>query len=424
MNDYYFPKIKNYTLDNGLSVFWLPKKAINHIHIEAMFKTGSREEPIQFPGISHFLEHLIVYSPTKSFPNLKKMSEFTSKVGGWANASTYFNRIVLEGDFPIKNLFKALTLFKERLFNLKFSPKIFKSEKARIIQEIGANKDDLMKKIESLLIENQTKEKDSALRNVLGNKNLVKKMEIKDLRAYYKKIANPLNTVLIVSGPESIGERLKKELVSGWGDVKNKYKSFPKARKTNFVNFSKKHYQKEDLQEVYFAISFPLSSFSPKKEERLVNFLSYVLDFNEGSIIRKIEQRGLAYCFSGEYIILPDKLLYSFYGHTESLSKLKEIVSYLKDNLTDNTLKSLNPSFFEKAKEKYLFFYLIGLENEEDVSYYIQDHASEGKRDLDFKKEFNELKEISFNDIKDLMDKLFSKDNMNILTIGKGNNKN
>src|SRR6056297_2834642 len=111
MKNYYFPKIEKFTLKNGLVVFWIPRKEVNHIHMDAVLKTGSREEPSELSGISHFLEHLFLFSPTMSFPTLDKISNFRSQVGGWVNALTYFEKIVLEGDFPIKNLSKALTLF-------------------------------------------------------------------------------------------------------------------------------------------------------------------------------------------------------------------------------------------------------------------------------------------------------------------------
>src|SRR6056297_1543664 len=354
-----FPKIEKYNLDNGLSVFWLPRKEINHIHVEAVIKSGSREEPNRLSGISHFLEHLILYSTTDSFPTLKEISDFSSKVGGFVNASTYYNSIVLYGDFPIKNLSKALLLLKERLFNLKFNSKTFKAERARIIQEIKSDKDDIMVELKKLLIQNQVKEKDSAFRDVLGRIESVKDMKIVDVKKYYNKIVNPLNTVLIVSGASSLKGEGKNQIVSKWGKVKNKVRSFPNIRKTSFVNFSKKYYTRDNLEETYFSLSFPLEDFSYKQDEKKLKLLHYILDFNEDSIIQNIEKQGLAYHLAGEYVVLPNKLLYYFYGHTENMAKFKKIKAYIKKNLIENSSKSLTSSLFEKAKDKALFFNLV-----------------------------------------------------------------
>lgn len=416
---FHFPKIERFTLKNGLMVFWIPRKEINHIHMDAVLKTGSREEPSEFAGISHFLEHLILFSPTKSFPTLDKISNFSSQVGGWVNASTYFSKIILTGDFSIKNFSQASTLFKERLFCLEFNSEIFKNERERIIQEIKGEKDDSMTEISNLLIENQVKGNDLTSCRLLGDEKSVKKIGLSDVKDYYKRIANPLNTILIISGPASLGKSLKVELFKNWGNIENKYKKFPQIKKTSFVNFSEKHYQRKDLQEVYFAFSFPVHELLIKKEYELLKLLMYILDFNEKSVIESIERKGLAYYLSKEYILFSDKGLLNFYGHTENVSKLKKILSYLEDNLINSNSKTLTPSLFKRAKEKYLLFYLMDLENEEDISFYIQDRILISKKSVDFKKEFKEIKEISFSDIKKFMDKLFVKNNMNIVTMSK-----
>ena len=52
-------KITQYQLDNGFTVYLNPDETVNDITGAVAINTGSKNDPIEATGISHYLEHLL-----------------------------------------------------------------------------------------------------------------------------------------------------------------------------------------------------------------------------------------------------------------------------------------------------------------------------------------------------------------------------
>ena len=75
------------TLDNQLRVLSATLPHTSSVSMLICVGAGSRYEPQELAGLSHFLEHL-PFKGTKSWPSARLVSEAIEGVGGIMNAST------------------------------------------------------------------------------------------------------------------------------------------------------------------------------------------------------------------------------------------------------------------------------------------------------------------------------------------------
>ena len=74
-------------LDNGLPVLTSSMPHTKSVSMAIFIGAGSRYEPDELAGVSHFLEHLF-FKGTKNWPSARELSEAVEGVGGIMNAST------------------------------------------------------------------------------------------------------------------------------------------------------------------------------------------------------------------------------------------------------------------------------------------------------------------------------------------------
>lgn len=74
-------------LENGLQALLISDPRIDKSAAALTVKTGSWEDPAEYPGIAHFLEHML-FLGNKKYPNENDFSRFISENGGQFNAFT------------------------------------------------------------------------------------------------------------------------------------------------------------------------------------------------------------------------------------------------------------------------------------------------------------------------------------------------
>ena len=416
-HNYYFPKLQTYQLSNGLTIIWNPRQEINSFHLEAFIRTGSSQEPSRHSGLAHFLEHLLLFSPTQSFPTPESISRFTAKIGGWLDGEIDYYWTKIAAGFPLENFLEGAELIKEKIFFPKFQSEIVEVERQRIVQEIKSREDDPELKTLDLLYEQRAEEKDSVLRNSVGTESSINEITLDKIKGFYQKIICPSNVLLTISSPFSLKKDIETKIIPSLETIKDQNQPFLPCRKTTFSTFQQKHYSQPDLQEVYFGFSFPIEPFSFAEELKL-ELLHCFLNYTAASITSRIRENGLAYYIDTGHFVLPNKAFFYFFGHTENLSKVEKIFHYLKESLLENS-SFLTPVFFQQAKEQYLHFSLVDFESPAVFSRLVGEHYIKNKEVLDPQLKLQEINRISFDQMRTLVANLFSQQHTNILTIGK-----
>src|SRR5262245_6535848 len=61
------PKTSHFVLDNGMEVVVVPNHRVPIVHQTLFYKVGASEDPAGYPGVAHFLEHMM-FKGTTRFP--------------------------------------------------------------------------------------------------------------------------------------------------------------------------------------------------------------------------------------------------------------------------------------------------------------------------------------------------------------------
>ena len=185
------------TLTNGIRVVseTLPKS--RSISIGVWVKVGSRHEPEEIGGVSHFIEHLF-FKGTET-RTAKDIAIEMDSIGGEMNAftsqetTTYYAKVVDE-HLPV-----AIDILSDILLRSKFDPREMEKERKVILEEIKGVEDTPDDYIHEFF--NNTVWADNSLgRPILGTRDTIKALKHKDIVSYIDDYYSPKEIVISVAG--------------------------------------------------------------------------------------------------------------------------------------------------------------------------------------------------------------------------------
>jgi predicted Zn-dependent peptidase len=185
------------TLSNGIRVVseTLPKS--RSVSIGVWVKIGSRHEPEELGGISHFIEHLFFKGTERR--SAKDIAIEMDSIGGEMNAftsqeaTTYFAKVVDE-HLPV-----AIDILSDILLSSKFDSAEMEKERKVILEEIKGAEDAPDDYIHELLT-NTVWAGNSLGRPILGTRDTIKALKHKDIVSYIDDYYSPKEIVISVAG--------------------------------------------------------------------------------------------------------------------------------------------------------------------------------------------------------------------------------
>ncbi len=185
------------TLANGIRVVseTLPKS--RSVSIGVWVKVGSRHEPAEVGGVSHFIEHMF-FKGTKKRTARDIATEIDS-LGGEMNAftsqenTTYYVK-VLDEHLPI-----AIDILADILIGSRFDPAEMEKERKVILEEIKMVEDTPDDYIHELFT-GSVWQGNSLGRPILGTKDTIKALKHKDILSYIDDYYSPREIIIAVAG--------------------------------------------------------------------------------------------------------------------------------------------------------------------------------------------------------------------------------
>src|SRR5437773_11579088 len=200
--------IRREVLPNGLIVLTEEMQHIRSVSIGIWIKTGSRDEDLQWNGISHFIEHM-VFKGTKH-RSAEEIARQVDSIGGNMDAFTAkecvcFNVKVLDDHLPI-----AMDVLSDLVLNPVFDGADITRERGVILEEIKMDEDSPDYLVHEIFTQNFWKDHPLG-KPILGTKETVRKFEQQTLLDYYGGFFYPGN--MIISAAGSIKHETFAELV-------------------------------------------------------------------------------------------------------------------------------------------------------------------------------------------------------------------
>src|SRR2546423_5779035 len=184
-------------LPNGLIVLTEEMQHIRSVSIGIWIKTGSRDEDLQWNGISHFIEHM-VFKGTKH-RSAEEIARQVDSIGGNMDAFTAkecvcFNVKVLDEHMPI-----AMDVLSDLVLNPVFDGQDIGRERGVILEEIKMDEDNPDYLVHEIFTQNFWKDHPLG-KPILGTKETVKKFEKAPVSDFYAQRFSPGNVIITAAG--------------------------------------------------------------------------------------------------------------------------------------------------------------------------------------------------------------------------------
>jgi predicted Zn-dependent peptidase len=399
-------------LSNGLTVLFQPVPNATNVSIGLWVKIGSRYENDSEKGYTHFLEHMLFKGTEKR--TSKKQAEDIERVGGFFNAVTsreytYYYVTVASSELEL-----GLDILSDMVFTPLLKQEDIKNESNVILEELKSYEDSPDDYVYDEYFKNIFKNHPLG-QDIIGTRESITGATADTIQAYYKKHYIPARMILSIAGdyPDELIQKLSEKFFSLRVDrplVALKNEPVEKSFSIHFI--------KRNLEQVNFLLGAEGFARDFKTAVRL-NVISNILGGGMSSrLFQKIrEEKGLCYSissFPSSYLdtgimnincgTSKDKLLNAVDSILEEIRLLK------KDGFTEDEL------IFSKGNQKG------GLA----IGYEIPEHRMSdiAMQEIYFgtfygyQDRLDELFSVTLDEINDLVQKIFSVDQMHFTGIG------
>jgi len=202
-------------LKNGLTVLVREQQAMPLVSINTYVKAGYFDEDDRISGISHVIEHMFFKGTAKR--HVGEIARETHGLGGYLNASTYYDRTAYHTEVPAENFKKALEIQADALWNSTYDTTELKREIEVVLQE-NNRKLDNPGAVASEKLYATAFEQHRMRRWRIGTPEGLRALTRDDVVAYVKKYYRPSNIILTVAGQVDIEETIA-EIVKLYGSV-------------------------------------------------------------------------------------------------------------------------------------------------------------------------------------------------------------
>ena len=185
-------------LGNQLRVVTSMMAHTQSVSIAIFVGAGSRYEPPELAGVSHFIEHL-PFKGTEKWPTARAVSEAIEGVGGIMNASTDREVTVFWCKVARPHFRTAFSVLLDMLINPRLDPEEVEKEREVIQEELRMTYDNPSYRVD-LLIDEALWPDQAMGRDVGGTPDTVAAIDQETIREYMTRQYNPANTVVAVAG--------------------------------------------------------------------------------------------------------------------------------------------------------------------------------------------------------------------------------
>ena len=325
------------------------------------FRVGSRQEPLELNGISHFIEHT-VFKGTARRSALDIAIE-QDRLGGNLDAFTSHE----ETGFAIKviddQLPRAFDLIADMLVNPRFDEADLKAEQKVIIEEMKMVEDSPEDHLGDIFNEAVFGSHPLGL-SIAGTPETVRSFDREKTRKYFVETYNASNLVIAAAG--NVNHEALVEMVQSAGfslsptSREDKLKlalSTPQLTAPIIIK------QNPNLEQAHLIIATPLVSATDERRYA-ADLLSNIIGGGTSSRLwQKIrEERGLAYSVGASAVMYQDVGMFSVFAGT-SPEQVAEVVELAVAEMRDVAKNGVSTDELDLAKAQTTASILLGLED-------------------------------------------------------------
>lgn len=281
-------------LKNGMRYHLVPFDGTEAATVLVLVKVGSRNEPDEVWGGSHYIEHLM-FKGTEKRPNTIDISKTLDRYGAQYNAYTGKDLTGYYVKIDGEKVDIAVDLLNDMLFHSTYDADEMEREKKVIIEEIKMYEENPIMHVEDLL-EQAMFDGNTLGKEIAGTPKSMTDMKRDDVIKYRDAYYAPSEIVVVIAG--KIPENAEELLQSTFGTVEERaepaeFEPFGETPDRDRPRVKRQH---KDLKQIQVALGFP-SVGKKHKDTPAIKLLANILGGAMSSrlFIEVRERRGLAY---------------------------------------------------------------------------------------------------------------------------------
>jgi len=348
--------IQREVLPNGLVAITEPMPHVRSISVGIWIRTGSRREPAELNGISHFIEHMVFKGTERR--SAEEIARSVDSVGGMLDAFTAkemicFNAKVLDEHLPM-----AFDVLSDLVLRPCFAEEDIAKEKQVVLEEIKMDQDDPDYLVHEILT--QSFWRDHPLgKPILGTRETVKRFTRESLFACFRSWYAPNNTVITAAGNLE-HQRLVELVAREFADLRPGEEGFADTKPRPHARITTR--TKRELEQVHICLGVP--SYPMTHERR---FAAAVLNIILGGgmssrLFQNIrEKQGLAYAVFSELSPYRDVGLLSIYAGT-ARETANQVVRSVTEEFRNLKQQPITEEELRRAKDHLKGSLMLSLE--------------------------------------------------------------
>jgi predicted Zn-dependent peptidase len=351
--------IRRTVLPNGLLVLTEVMPNVRSVSMGVWIRTGSRDEPLELNGISHFVEHMLFKGTTTR--NARQFAREVDSIGGNLDAFTGKENICFNIKVLDDNIAPALELLSDLVLHPTFTPEDIRREQGVILEEIKMDEDSPDYLVHETFTQNFWK--GHALgRPTLGTVKSVSSFTQPAVFDFYASRFTPRNMVFSAAGNLE-HDRFVAQVAERFGGLAASTGA-PPARPSAPATFAEITLKrKKSLEQVQLCLGVPAPPVdSPARYG--VYLLNSVLGGGMSSRLFQTirEDRGLAYSIYSETSPFRDTGALSIYAGT-SAEKTPEVIRLTIEELRRLKEDPVPEAELRRAKDQLKSNIVLGLES-------------------------------------------------------------
>jgi predicted Zn-dependent peptidase len=341
MNERHYQQTEN---SNGIRVLTERMPNLRSVTSGFWIGVGSRDEPQELSGISHFIEHLLFKGTSRR--TARRIAEEFDAMGGELNAfsakeyTCYYSKVLDE------KVEEAFEIMADMLLSSLMRPKDVDAERKVILEEIAMHEDSPDDIIHDLFV-SALWETHPLGQSVLGMQNVVRTLGSDDIIAFFRRFYRPENIVVAAAG--NVDHDMVVKLVDrlmdadGGGGKHERHSVVPEIRPHTVV------YNRPTEQAHIVLGTQGLPRQHPAR------FILAVLDNILGGgmssrLFQKIrEERSLAYSIFSYHSMYVETGLFAVYAGT-SPENISSVLELIKEEIEQILNKGITGEELERAK--------------------------------------------------------------------------
>jgi predicted Zn-dependent peptidase len=318
-------KVQKEVFPNGLVVITEPMEHVHSVSVGIWLRSGSRREPAELNGISHFIEHMVFKGTNRR--SAEDIAREVDSVGGMLDAFTSKEMVCFNTKVLDEHLSKVFDVIADMVLEPKFAQDEIEREKSVILEEIRMTQDNPEDLVHELFTQNFWYPHPLG-KPILGTPETVGAFSRDTLRSWFQERYSPNNMVITAAGHLSHAQLL--DLVA------ERFADRPAGKPwtPESVPVAAPHITartKHELEQVHLCLGV---SALPMTDRRrfAVSVLNNILGGGMSSrLFQNIrERKGLAYSIFSELNSYRDAGVLSVYAGT-SLETLGQLVRCVLD---------------------------------------------------------------------------------------------